>query len=65
MAAWLYRKNTPKDQWIALEIWEHMTKAQERVIKSIRTKNFEKYISVAHKDNGEEFFCEVLLLPLM
>ena len=65
MVAWLYRENTPEDQRTALEIWEHMTKAQERIIKSIRTKNFEKYISVIHKDNGKEFFREVPLLPLI
>ena len=36
-----------------------MTKAQDRLIKSIRTRNFEKFISVAHKDNGDDFFHEV------
>jgi hypothetical protein len=40
-----------------------MTKAQERFIKTIRSRNFEKYISVAHKDNGDDFFHEVPLLP--
>jgi hypothetical protein len=38
-----------------------MTKAQEKLIKNIRTRNFEKFISVAHKDNGEDFFFEVHL----
>ena len=38
-----------------------MTKAQEKLIKNIRTRNFEKFISVAHKDNGEDFFYEVRL----
>ena len=65
MAARLYRENTSEDRRTAPELWEQMTKAQEQVIKSIRTKNFEKYISVAHKDNGKEFFREVPLLPLM
>ena len=36
-----------------------MTKAQDRLIKTIRGRNFEKYISVAHKDNGDDFFLEV------
>ena len=65
MAARLYRENALEDRRTAPELWEHMTKAQERVIKSIHTKNFEKYISMVHKDNGEEFFREVPLLPLM
>jgi hypothetical protein len=38
-----------------------MTKTQEKLIKSIRTRNFEKFIFVAHKDNGEDFFFEVRL----
>ena len=42
-----------------------MTKAKEKLIKNIRSKNFEKYISVAHKDNGEEFFDEVQSLPFL
>ena len=58
-AARLYREATPEDRQIATEIWDTMTKAQDRLIKNIRTRNFEKYISVAHKDNGEDFFLEV------
>jgi hypothetical protein len=58
-AARLYREATPEDRRSAPEIWNVMTKAQEKLIKNIRTRNFEKYISVAHKDNGEDFFQEV------
>ena len=36
-----------------------MTKAKDRLIKKIHSQNFEKFISVAHKDNGEDFFHEV------
>lgn len=39
-----------------------MTKAQDKFIKNFRSQNFKKYISVTHKDNGEEFFNEVRLL---
>ena len=60
----LYYEATPEDRRSALEIWDTMTKAQDRLIKSIRTKNFEKYISVAHKDNGEDFFQEEFPLPI-
>ena len=42
-----------------------MTKAQDRLIKSIGSQNFEKFISVAHKDNGEDFFYKVHLLYFM
>src|ERR1700737_4023975 len=38
-----------------------MTKAQDKLIKSIRSQNFEKFISIAHKDNGKDFFYEVRL----
>lgn len=59
IAARLYREATPEDRRSAPEIWDTMTKAQEKLIKNIRSRNFEKYISVAHKDNGEDFFLEV------
>ena len=58
-AARLYREATPEDRRSATKIWDTMTKAEERLIKNIRTWNFKKYISVAHKDNGEDFFLEV------
>ena len=64
-AARLYNETTPEDRRSALEIWDTMTKAQDRLIKSIRTRNFEKYISVAHKDNGEDFFNEVFFPPFL
>jgi hypothetical protein len=60
IAARVYREATPEDRRSAPEIWDTMTKAQEKLIKNIRTRNFEKYISVAHKDNGEDFFNEVI-----
>jgi hypothetical protein len=63
-AARLYREATPEAQRSSTEIWEAMTKAQDRLIKSIRSRNFEKFISVAHKDNGDDFFNEVPLLSL-
>ena len=39
-----------------------MTKAQDELIKSIRSQNFEKFISVAHKDNGKDVFYEMRVL---
>ena len=54
-----YRETTPIAERTAIDIWNVMTKAQERTIKSIWARTFEKYISVAHPDNGEAFFHEV------
>ena len=64
IAARLYREATPEALRSSTEIWNAMTKAQEKLIKSIRSRNFEKFISVAHKDNGDDFFNEVSLLSL-
>ena len=42
-----------------------MLKAEQKMVKAIRAKNFEKYISVANKKNEDGFFDEVyLLFPL-
>ena len=56
-----YCETTPVAERTAIVIWNVMTKAQERTIKSIRARTFEKYISVAHPDNGEDLFHEVSL----
>ena len=63
-AARLYREATPEALRSSTKIWDIMSKAQDRLIKSIRSRNFEKFISVAHKDNGDDFFNEVSLLSL-
>ena len=53
-----YQEATLAAERNALEVWEVM-------LKAIRAKNFEKYISVAIKNNGDGFFDEVcLLFPL-
>ena len=57
-----YRETTPVADRTATEIWNVMTKAQERMIKSIWARSFEKYVSVAHPDSGEYFFHEVFFL---
>ncbi len=59
----LYREAIPKDHQSAFEICYTMIKAKVRLIKSIWSKKFKKYISIAHKDNGKEFFDEVHSLP--
>ena len=60
----LYRDNTLEALRSAPKIWDAITKAQDRLIKTIQSRNFEKYTSVAHKDNGDNFFHKVPLLSL-
>ena len=60
-----YQEATLAVERNALEVWEVMLKAEQKTVKAIRAKNFEKYISVANKNNGDAFFDEVcLLFPL-
>ena len=60
-----YREATPAVERNALEVWEVMLKAEQKTVKAIRAKNFEKYLSVANKNNGDAFFDEVSqLVPL-
>ena len=63
-AARLYREATPKALRSKTDIWDTMSRAQDRLIKTIRSRNFEKFISVAHKDNGDDFFNEVPLFSI-
>ena len=60
-----YWEATPAIERNALEVWEVMLKAEQKTVKAIRAKNFEKYLSVANKNNGDAFFDEVSqLVPL-
>ena len=60
-----YREATPAAERNALEVWEVMLKAKQKTVKAIRAKNFEKFLSVANKNNGDAFFNKVsLLIPL-
>ena len=54
-----YWQSTPTADKTALEMWEVMKKAQDRMVKSIRAKNFEKYVFVANKHNGDASFDKV------
>ena len=60
-----YREATLAVERNALEVWEVILKAEQKTVKAIRAKNFEKYISVANKNNGDTFFDEVYLLFLL
>ena len=57
-----YREATSAAEKNALEVWEVMLKAEQKTVKAIRAKNFEKYISMANKNNGDGFFDDVCLL---
>ena len=60
-----YREATPAAERNALEVWKVMLKAKQKTVKAIRAKNFEKYLPVANKNNGDAFFDDVsLLIPL-
>ena len=60
-----YWEATPAAERNTLEVWEVMLKAEQKTVKAIRAKNFEKYLSVANKNNGDAFFEELsLLIPL-
>ena len=60
-----YGEATPAAEKNALEVWEVMLKAEQKTVKAIRAKNFEKYLSVANKNTRDAFFDEVsLLIPL-
>ena len=60
-----YREATPVAEKNALEVWEVMLKAEQKTVKAIRAKNFEKYLSVANENDGDAFLDEVsLLVPL-
>ena len=63
-AAMLYREATLEDRRSAFKIWDTVTKTQDRLIKTIRSQIFKKYIFVAHKYNGKNFSHKVCPLYL-
>ena len=42
-----------------------MLKDEQKMVKAIYVKNFEKYISMANKNNWDGFFDEVCMLFLL
>ena len=54
-----YKETTLVEDRIAPGIWLAMTKAQQKMVKLIRAKNFDKYIAMANPKNGDAFFDEV------
>ena len=54
-----YKETTPIEERIAPGIWLEMTKAQQKIVKLIQARNFDKYIAVANSKIGDTFFDEV------
>ena len=61
-AARKYRDEVPLKDRTTEMVWRIMTKAEEKMIKTIRSKNFEKYVVVANLTNGDNFFHEVCII---
>ena len=61
-----YMRSTAEKDRTATAVWGVMQIANEKAIKSIKQKDFLKYLAVANPKNGEEFFQQVratLLAP--
>ena len=60
-----YERTTPEEVRSAEGIWKAMNDAEASLVKSIKNKDFHKYLSVANPKHGEGFFEEVkaLLCP--
>ena len=58
-AALQYKETTIVEERTTPGIWLAMTKAQQKMVKLIQMRNFDKYIAVANPKNGDEFFDEV------
>ena len=62
-----YNQSTLEKDRIAAAVWGVMQTANEKAIKSIKQKDFVKYLAVANPKNGDEFFLQVratLLAPI-
>ena len=59
IVALLYKETTLVEERSALGIWLAMTKAQQKMVKLIKTRNFDKYIAVANPKNGNAIFDEI------
>ena len=58
-AALQYKETSPVENKTSPGIWLAMTKAQQKMVKLIQARNFDKYIVVAIPKNGDAFFDEV------
>ena len=54
-----YKETTPVEEKTTLGIWLAMTKAQQKMVKLVQARNFDKYIVVANPKNSDAIFDEV------
>ena len=54
-----YNRSLPEKDRTAAVVWGVMQTANEKAIKSIKQKDFVKYLAVANPKNGDEFFLQV------
>jgi hypothetical protein len=57
-----YERTTPRKDRSAKGVWKAMNDAEASLVKSIKNKDFHKYLSVANPKHGEGFFEEVRAL---
>ena len=58
-AARAYLDKTPEEEQTATAVWDVMTEASERMVESIKKKDFTKYLAIANPKNGDDFLNEV------
>ena len=58
-AAKAYMEKTPADEQTASAVWEIMNDASEKMVDSIKNKDFTKYLAIANPKNGDDFLNEV------
>lgn len=56
-----YKRSTPAEERTAEGVWKVMNAAEASMVKSIKNKDFQKYLSVGNPKHGEGFFEEVFL----
>ena len=56
-----FKRSTPAEERTAEGVWKVMNAAEASMVKSIKNKDFQKYLSVGNPKHGEGFFDEVFL----
>lgn len=62
LAAKVYKETTAKEKQTGHGVWLAMHHAQQKTIKILKGRNFEKFIAVANPHNGPKFFDEVRII---
>lgn len=59
-----YNRSVPENERTATGVWEVMQTANDKAIKTIKQKDFQKYLAVANPKNGDDFFNQVCAFSL-